>query len=279
MCFQASTVPPPSHRCAAFTLIELLVVVAIIGLLAALLLPALSRAKSRAQTTVCLNNLKQLQLAWLVYCDDNEDQVPYNIEYQNWQISHTNWVTGVMSYETDPESPGLWTHADSTNIALLVASRRSQLGPYVKSYAVYKCPGDKSTILLGGRRYPRVRSYAMNLQMGDWLEKGGQGVITSREQIGSPAWVFIEEHEDTILDGCFWFFSYDQDADPARYGWGQVPASRHSRSGILSFSDGHVEQHRWVDPLTFLPVKGVSQGGPDAPYSRDIAWLLQQSAR
>ncbi len=274
---QQSAIPAATGRPPAFTLIELLVVTAILGVLAALVLSALSQAKSRAQTTVCLNNLKQLQLAWLVYCDENDDQVPYNAWHQNWQVFRTNWVDGVMSYETDQEWPGRWTHADSTNTALLVASTRSQLGPYVKSYAVYKCPGDKSTILLGGQRYPRVRSYAMNLQMGDWLEKGAPGVITSREQIGRPAWVFIEEHEDTITDGCFWFFDYIGDDDPARYGWGQMPASRHSRSGMLSFSDGHVEQHRWVDPLTFLPVKGVSQGGPDAPYSRDIAWLLQSA--
>ncbi len=266
----------------AFTLIELLIVIAILGVLAALLLSALSQAKSRAQTTVCLNNQKQLQLAWLLYCDENDAHVPYNTEYQNWQVFRTNWVTGVMSYETGLEMPGIWTHADSTNTALLVASRRSQLGPYVKSSAVYKCPGDKSTIVLGGQRYPRVRSYAMNWHMGFYFNNLAQPqpeVITRVDQIGRPAWVFIEVHEDTIQDGCFVFWEDVPDVDPAYYAWWHLPASRHSRSGMLSFSDGHVEQHRWVDARTFLPVKGVWQPGPDAPYSRDIAWLLAQCAR
>src|SRR5712692_2485303 len=82
-----------------FTLIELLVVIAIIGVLAAILLSAVSQAKNRAQTTVCVNNLKQLQLAWLVYVDENEDEVPYNTPSENWQVFRTNWVDGVMSYE------------------------------------------------------------------------------------------------------------------------------------------------------------------------------------
>src|SRR5260221_11410991 len=85
MRFQITTVPRPRRQRAAFTLIELLVVIAIIGVLAALLLSALSQAKSRAQTTVCLNNLKQLQLAWPMYADESEDQLPYNIPFINWQ--------------------------------------------------------------------------------------------------------------------------------------------------------------------------------------------------
>src|SRR6266853_5514545 len=149
----AAAAGPNRHR-SAFTLVELLIVIAIIAVLASLLLSALGQAKSRAQTTVCLNNLKQLQLAWLMYCDENEDQVPYNSLATSWNIYRGNWVDGVMSYETEPVDGILWTHADSTNTALLVASRWSQLGPFVRSPAVFKCPADKSWILLGGRRYP-----------------------------------------------------------------------------------------------------------------------------
>jgi len=134
---------PTGRQAAAFTLIELLIVIAIIAVLAALLLSALSQAKSRAQTTVCLNNHKQLQLAWLMYCDESEDQVPYNSREINWNQYPMNWVWGVMSYENVPESPGIWSHADSTNTALLLDPRRSQLGPFIKSYPVFKCPADK----------------------------------------------------------------------------------------------------------------------------------------
>src|SRR6266853_6542509 len=118
----AAAAGPNRHR-SAFTLVELLIVIAIIGILAALLLSALGQAKSRAQTTVCLNNLRQLQLAWLMYCDENEDQVPYNSRSINWNQYGSNWVWGVMSYETEAFMP----YADSTNTALLVESRRSQL--------------------------------------------------------------------------------------------------------------------------------------------------------
>jgi prepilin-type N-terminal cleavage/methylation domain-containing protein/prepilin-type processing-associated H-X9-DG protein len=277
---QKSAVTPATRRAPAFTLIELLVVIAIIGVLAALLLSALSKAKSRAQTTVCLNNLKQLQLAWLMYCDENEDQVPYNSREINWNQYPMNWVWGVMSYENVPESPGIWSHADSTNTALLLNPKRSQLGPFIKSYAVFKCPADKSWILLGGQRLPRVRSYAMNWQLGDYAGLGtlASGYDTRRSQIGAPVWVFIDEHEDTIFDGRFEFDVTS--LTPAQiWSWNRVPAARHNGRGVLSFTDGHVESHKWSDGRTLIPVRHVRQGGIPAPDSPDIAWLLQQGNR
>ncbi len=276
MRFQTSAVPLPPHQRAAFTLIELLVVIAIIGVLAALLLSALSQAKSRAQTTVCLNNLKQLQLAWLMYCDESEDQVPYNTWYQNWPNFPKNWVSGVMSYETEPEAPFFWTHADSTNTALLLDPNRSQLGPFIKSYPVFKCPADKSWILLGGQRYPRVRSYAMNEQVGEYVDKGAQNTFTRADQITLPVWVFTDTHEDSIVDGRFQW-DYPPIGSPGSYWWGTIPASRHNGSGVVSFSDGHVEAHRWVDGRTIVPVQRTLHGAISAPNSRDIDWLRHQS--
>jgi len=263
------------HR--AFTLIELLVVIAIIGVLAALLLSALSQAKSRAQTTVCLNNLKQLELAWLMYADENEDQLANNQWYGNWNLFPNNWVGGAMSYETEPEYPVAWTHADTTNNALLLNPSRSQLGPFVRSYGVYKCPTDKSWIQLGGQRYPRVRSYAMNEQVGDYVNKGAPNTFTRKDQIGLPMWVFIDTHEDSIVDGWFQFGSNTPLTAPSSYSWQQLPASRHNGSGVVSFSDGHVEQHKWVDGRTIVPVKRILQGGIPAPNSKDIDWLRHQS--
>src|SRR5437899_50909 len=276
MRFQPPKARPPAWQGAAFTLIELLIVIAIIGALAALLLSRLNQAKSRAQTTVCLNNLKQLQLAWLIYSDENEDQLPYNIWYQNWQNFPKNWVWGAMSYETEPEAPFVWTHADSTNAALLLNPNRSQLGPFVKSYGVYKCPSDKSWIQLGGQRYPRVRSYAMNQQVGDYAEKGAPNTFTRQDQMSLPVWVFIDTHEDSTVDGWFEFGNSRPSGSPANYSWQQLPASRHHGSGVVSFSDGHVEAHKWVDGRTIVPVKRILQGGIPAANSKDIDWLRHQ---
>ncbi len=261
----------------AFTLIELLVVIAIVAVLAALLLSALSQAKSRAQTTVCLNNLKQLQLAWLMYCDENEDQLADNNWYQNWPNFPRNWVSGVMSYETEPESPFFWTHADSTNTALLLDPKRSELGPFVRTHAVFKCPGDKSWIQLGGQRYPRARSYAMNQQVGDYVDKGSAHTFRRKDEIGLPVWVLIDTHEDSIVDGWFQFGNYLPFGAPGSYAWQNLPASRHNGSGAISFSDGHVETHKWLDGRTIVPVKRVLQVGIAAPNSKDIDWLSHQS--
>jgi prepilin-type N-terminal cleavage/methylation domain-containing protein len=243
---QKSADTPATRRAPAFTLIELLVVIAIIGVLAALLLSALSQAKSRGQTTVCLNNLRQLQLAWLMYSDENEDQMPYNTAEQNWNEYPKNWVWGVMSYENVTESPGVWSHADSTNTALLLDPRRSQLGPFIKSYPVFKCPADKSWILLGGQRYPRVRSYAMNYLVGDYLYFDSNYTTgnryTRKSEIGGTAWVFADTHEDNVWDGRFWFDG-PQEGAPQNFGWYNVAASHHNGRGVLSFSDGHVETH------------------------------------
>jgi prepilin-type N-terminal cleavage/methylation domain-containing protein/prepilin-type processing-associated H-X9-DG protein len=280
MQFQKPAVHAPARERAAFTLIELLIVIAIMAVLAALLLSALSQAKSRAQTTVCLNNLKQLQLAWLMYCDENGDQVPYNRQAINWNMYQANWVWGAMSYETELDEPGFWTHADSTNTALLLDPRRSQLGPYIKSYSVFKCPADKSWILLGGERHPRVRSYTMNYQIGDYLAEVAYTTNYTRlSGIGSPAWLFIDTHEDTTLDGWFEFSRPSALFPPQNYGWLSIPASRHNGRGLISFSDGHVEQHKWVDGRTFVPVVRYYHGFISAPNSADIAWLAQQSAR
>jgi prepilin-type processing-associated H-X9-DG protein len=186
-----------------------------------------------------------------------------------------NWVWGVMSYETGLETPGLWSHADSTNTTLLLDPRRSQLGPFIKSCAVFKCPADKSWILLGGQRLSRVRCYSMNFEIGAYLYEAPTTInYTRRSQIGAPAWVFIDEHEDTIHDGLFWF-NGSSSAPPQNYGWLNVPAARHNGRGVLSFSDGHLEQHKWVDGRTLIPVEHVRQGGPSAPKSADIAWLVQ----
>src|SRR5438094_4215654 len=139
-----------------FTLIELLVVIAIIGILSALLLPTLSRAKARAQAIACLNNLKQLQLAWIMYVEDHNDRLVPNNPPNYGTGTMATWAKGDMSYGTP----------DGTNIDYVIGQSEGSLGPYVKSHRIFRCPTDHSkTTLARGESFPRVRSYSMNGNM------------------------------------------------------------------------------------------------------------------
>jgi prepilin-type N-terminal cleavage/methylation domain-containing protein/prepilin-type processing-associated H-X9-DG protein len=228
-----------------FTLIELLVVIAIVAVLAGMLLPALARAKAKAQGLVCLSQERQIGLAWSLYAEDADARLPYNlgaseIKQTVAQNLYINWTSPVMSWELDQ---------DNTNTVLLT---RGGIGPYVSgSAAIYLCPSDRvvSDVQAAAGWSRRVRSLSMNMMIGDAgaFTQTGANVnnpyyqqFFKATQIPEPAdiFVFIEEHPDSINDGYF----LDRGGS---YRWMDLPASWHNGGANLSFADGHSEAHRW----------------------------------
>ncbi|MDB6122277.1 MAG: xcpT 2 [Pedosphaera sp.] len=261
-----------SHRCrlAGFTLIELLVVIAIIAILAALLLPALSKAKAKAEGIYCLNNLKQVQLACLMYADDNHEQLPEN---RGTTITPNSWVTGVMKWDAPP-SP---TWPDNYNTDYLTAG---EIGPYIaKSIGSFRCPADK----FPGAKGTRVRSISMNGFMGDVDNINGKATLNPGWKIflkssdivtpgPSMTWVLLDEHPDSINDGLF-------SVKMTGTTWTDVPASYHNGACGFSFADGHTEIKKWLDANSVQPVFRINpSAGNQKSSPRDILWLQQRTS-
>ncbi len=254
--------PAPNPR--AFTLIELLVVIAIVAILASLLLPALSKAKARAQGAACTSNIKQLHLAWNLYADENNDRLVNNHGVGETRALRQSWANHVQDWGASE---------DNTNITYLTDAL---LGPHTgRAAGIFKCPSDRSVSEAG----PRIRSYALNSLVGDPGELTNRfnpafiQVFRSTEFVRpSQTFVFLEEHPDTINDG-FFMNRLDEEAK-----WGNLPAAYHNNAGNLSFADGHVEAHRWVAPSTLVPqIKGALPTGSPAVPPSDWDWLKERS--
>ncbi len=268
---------PSSRFQLGFTLIELLVVIAIIAILAALLLPALSRARQKTQGIYCMNNTRQLAICWYMFGDDNGGTLPPNRDGGNVGKSQADaaWAGGWLDFSAS---------TDNTNTEYLVNHDKYQwaayLGPCVKSVSVFRCPADKSVVRIGGAQLARVRSISMNNYVGDmsrtWTTPSRYQLCKKTSQILSPTmmFVFLDEREDSINDG--WYAS-----DPdTKWQIVDYPASYHGNAAGYAFADGHSEIHRWRDGRT-MPVLRQGQLLPlnvNLNGDQDVLWMAQRAA-
>jgi prepilin-type processing-associated H-X9-DG protein len=250
-------------------LVELLVVVAIIGLLAALLLPTLVRAKGAAKSVQCNNNLRQLDATWLMYSDDNSDRLPSN---------------GLI----DPPDPGrkLWVQGsfyhvvNDTNSVLLLDPAYALFGSYVHSVKTYLDPTYPENVVFAGVAYPKVRSYALNAYLG-WT-----GIWDPRLDL---AFKVFRKQSDLVAPGPGRTFTF-QDANPKSICWPYFgvfmsedrffnwPNSDHNGGGEVAYADGHVERHRWKDPRTIRAYSyDYHVHMDDSPANPDLVWLRKRT--
>jgi prepilin-type N-terminal cleavage/methylation domain-containing protein/prepilin-type processing-associated H-X9-DG protein len=265
------------NRRAGFTLIELLVVIAIIAILAAMLMPALSKAKMKAVAAACMSNHKQLGLAWIMYAGDNNEYLAMNMDVRNnTQTPPTlyngapAWITGVIDWSTQPYN---------TNTDEVINSKFSLFGQYLGNSAkVFACPAANylSSAQRGRGWNNRVRSVTMNAAVGNgpkypisnfgWTQSSWYVANKStdfRTPGPSDVWVFSDEHPDSIDDALMYTANYPVTT------FIELPGSQHGGACGMAFADGHAEIHKWQGPAANVPIiYGNTQGAAIASGGR-----------
>jgi prepilin-type N-terminal cleavage/methylation domain-containing protein/prepilin-type processing-associated H-X9-DG protein len=297
----------------AFTLIELLVVIAIIAILAAILLPVLSRAKLRAETADCMNNYRQLGIAWLMYAGDNSDKLPTNSDRNagaaNAALGFFNWICPTEGSGAIPTMD--WTASPNNfNTGLLTVDQdimghhsTALMGQYVGSVAkIFVCPADN--YLSPTQQGPlgqaamakytvstRIRSCAMDGAMGDGA-KYYKGVWSAYYNVlktsfmhwpgPSDCWVITDEHPDSNDDCAFYVNPADANASTSDNTFSELPGSMHAKSAGIAFADGHSEMHKWTGGVDTPPIKYIAWAPSvsvtsDAAAANDLAWFAQHT--
>jgi type II secretory pathway pseudopilin PulG len=265
----------------------MLVVIAIIAILAALLLPTLSTAKAKTQGIDCMNNHRQLGMAWQMYVQESDDNLPFaSSTSPSWTgsaIDRQTWCTGTMDF--NPNNRSNWD-ADQD-------IRKSPMWPYCSgSLRIWKCSADRSTVTVNKVIRPRVRSMGMNLYLGGWggTDGGYRGYVSDFKiyrkynELSVPGhgqiFVFLDMRPDSVDMANFAVNMAGWPDLPLLHTFWDLPAFGHQRAGGLTFADGHSELRRWRDSRT-MPALGSGSindifRSPDNP---DIAWLQDHATR
>ena len=264
-----------------FTLIELLVTIAIIGILAGLLATAVAKVNGKAQGIVCVNNDRQLVLAWHLYASDNNDRLPYNLGGVTSRgiapKRDYNWVNNIMDWEV--------LNPDNTNTTFVTKGSFMQYAN--RALNIFRCPSDQvlSEIQRQAGWTARVRSCSMNAMVGDAGDNSRYGTNVFNPQyvqffklagIQNPTgiFVFLDEHPDSINDG--YFLNKVDDME-----WVDLPASYHNGAASFTFADGHAETHRWLYKSTKPPARPDVADLPlsvDFNQRADFEWVIERTS-